>query len=109
VPLSHPHLLLPQEEVVAHNHLPQAVVEDHPQDPPASTTGVHSSSPQALLLAALWPATVVVPLHISPGNACPRCMSTCPQAHPVEPSPDDSVCHHNPLLPPSEERVMALH
>jgi hypothetical protein len=36
-------------------------------------------------------------------------MSTCPQAHPVEPSPDDSVCHHNPLLPPSEERVMALH
>jgi hypothetical protein len=30
VPLSHPHLLLPQEEVVAHPHLPQAVVEDHP-------------------------------------------------------------------------------
>jgi hypothetical protein len=35
VPLSHPQLLLPQEEVVAHPHQPQAVVVEHPQDPPA--------------------------------------------------------------------------
>ena len=39
-PLSHPHLLLPQEEVVAHPHLPQAVVVEHLQDPPAPATGV---------------------------------------------------------------------
>jgi hypothetical protein len=41
VPLSHPHLLLPQEEVVAHHHLPQAVVVEHPQDPPTPAAGVH--------------------------------------------------------------------
>jgi hypothetical protein len=41
VPLSHPHLLLPQEEVVAHPHLPQAVVVEHPQNPPALAAGVH--------------------------------------------------------------------
>jgi hypothetical protein len=29
VPLSHPQLLLPQEEVVAHPHLPLAVVVEH--------------------------------------------------------------------------------
>jgi hypothetical protein len=41
VPLSHPQLLLPQEEVVAHPHLPQAVVVEHLQDPPAPAAGVH--------------------------------------------------------------------
>jgi hypothetical protein len=41
VPLSHPHLLLPREEVVAHHHLPQAVVVEHPQDPPAPAAGIH--------------------------------------------------------------------
>jgi hypothetical protein len=41
VPLSHPQLPLPQEEVVAHPHLPQAVVVEHLQDPPAPAAGVH--------------------------------------------------------------------
>jgi hypothetical protein len=40
-PLSPHHLLLPQEEGVSHHHLPQAVVEDHPQDPPAPAAGIH--------------------------------------------------------------------
>jgi hypothetical protein len=35
-----------------------------------------------------------VPLHTTVGNSCPRCTSTCPQAHRIEPSPDDGVCHH---------------
>jgi hypothetical protein len=109
VPLSHPHLLLPQEEVVAHHHLPQAVVEDHPQDPPAPAAGVHSSSQQALLLAALWPAMVAAPPHTAPGSSHPGYVSTCPQAHPATPSPDDGVCHQNQLRPPPEERVMAPH
>ena len=34
-PLGHPQLPLPQEAVVAHPHLPQAVVVEHPQDHPA--------------------------------------------------------------------------
>jgi hypothetical protein len=59
--------------------------------------GVHSSSPQALLLAALWPAMVVEPLHTAPGSSHPGYASTCPQAHPATPSPDDDVCHQNPL------------
>jgi hypothetical protein len=41
VPLSHPQLPLPQEAVVAHPHLPQAVVVEHLQDPPAPAAGVH--------------------------------------------------------------------
>jgi hypothetical protein len=41
VPLSHPHLLPPQEEVVAHHHLPQVVVVEHPQDHPAPAAGIH--------------------------------------------------------------------
>jgi hypothetical protein len=41
VPLSHPQLLLPQEEVVAHPHQPQAVVVEHPQDPPSPAASVH--------------------------------------------------------------------
>jgi hypothetical protein len=108
VPLSHHHLLLPQEEVVAHHHLPQAVV-DHPQDPPAPTVGIHSSLQQALLLAALWPAMVAAPPHTAPGSSRPGYASTCPQAHPATPSPDDEVCHQSPLRPPPEERVMAPH
>ena len=52
VPLMHPQLPLPQEAVVAHPDLPQAVVVEHPQDHPAQAAGVHSSSPQAQLLAA---------------------------------------------------------
>jgi hypothetical protein len=51
-PLGHPQLPLPQEAVVAHPHLPQAVVVEHPQDHPAQAAGVHSSSQQAQLLAA---------------------------------------------------------
>ena len=43
VPLSHPQLLLPREEVVAHPHLPQVVVVEHLRDPPAPAAGVHSS------------------------------------------------------------------
>jgi hypothetical protein len=31
----------PSEEVVAHPDLPQAVVVEHPQDPPAQAAGVH--------------------------------------------------------------------
>jgi hypothetical protein len=30
-----------------------------------------------------------IPLHTAPGNSHPGCTSTCPQAHPVEPSPDE--------------------
>jgi hypothetical protein len=51
-PLGHPQLPLPQEAVVAHPHLPQAVVVEHPQDHPAQAAGVHSSSQRAQLLAA---------------------------------------------------------
>jgi hypothetical protein len=40
-PLAHPQLPLPQEEVVAHPYLPQAVVVEHLQDPPAPAAGVH--------------------------------------------------------------------
>jgi hypothetical protein len=40
-PLSHPQLPLPQEEVVAHPYLPQAVEVAHLQDPPAPVAGVH--------------------------------------------------------------------
>ena len=39
----HPQLPLPQEEVVALPHLPQAVVVEHPLDRPAQAVGVHSS------------------------------------------------------------------
>jgi hypothetical protein len=39
--LSHPQLPLPQEEVVAHPYLPQAVEVAHLQDPPALVAGVH--------------------------------------------------------------------
>jgi hypothetical protein len=52
---------------------------------------------------------VVVPPHTAPGNSHPRCATTCPQAHPIEPSPDDGIYHQNPLRPSPEERVMALH
>jgi hypothetical protein len=52
---------------------------------------------------------VAVPPHTAPGNSRPGCASTCPQAHPVKPSPDDGVYHQNPLRPPPEERVMAPH
>ena len=41
VPLMHPQLPLPQEAVVAHPHLPQAVVVEHLQDPPALAEGIH--------------------------------------------------------------------
>jgi hypothetical protein len=34
-PLGHPQLPLPQEVAVAHPHLPQAGVVEHPQDHPA--------------------------------------------------------------------------
>jgi hypothetical protein len=71
--------------------------------------GIHSSSQQALLLAALWPAMVAAPPHTAPGSSHPGYASTCPQAHPATPSPDDSVCHQNPLRLPPEERVMAPH
>jgi hypothetical protein len=96
-PLSHPYLLLPQEEVVAYPHLPQAVAEDHPQDPPALAVGVHSSSQPALLLTALWPAMVVAPPQTALGSSHPGSMSTCPQARPATPSPDDGVYHQSPL------------
>jgi hypothetical protein len=42
-PLRHPQLPLPQEEVVAHPYLPQAVVVEHLLDRPAQVAGVHSS------------------------------------------------------------------
>jgi hypothetical protein len=51
-PLGHPQLPLPQEAVVAHPHLPQAVVVEHLQDHPAQAAGVHSSLQRAQLLAA---------------------------------------------------------
>jgi hypothetical protein len=52
---------------------------------------------------------VQVPPHTTPGNSRPGYATTCPQAHPVKPSPDDGVYHQNPLWPPPEERVMAQH
>jgi hypothetical protein len=52
---------------------------------------------------------VAVTLHTAPGNSRPGCASTCPQSHLVEPSPDDGICHYNPLRLLPEERVMALH
>jgi hypothetical protein len=51
VPLMHPQLPLPQEEVVNHPYLPQVVVVEHPQDHPAQAAGIHSSSQRAQLLA----------------------------------------------------------
>jgi hypothetical protein len=108
VPLWNHHPLLPQEEAAAHPHLPQAVV-DHPQDPPTLVAGIHSSSQQALLLAALWPTMGAAPPHTTPGSSHPRYASTCPQAHPATPSPDDDVCHQNLLRPLPEERAMAPH
>ena len=42
-PLRHPQLPLPQEEVVTHPYLPQAVVVEHLLDRPAQVAGVHSS------------------------------------------------------------------
>jgi hypothetical protein len=42
-PLRHPQLPLPQEEVVAHPYLPQAVVVEHLPDHPAQVVGGHSS------------------------------------------------------------------
>jgi hypothetical protein len=101
----HPPLRVPLSH---HHHLPQAVV-DHPQDPPAPEAGIHSSSLQALLLTALWPAMVAAPPHTAPGSSLPAYASTCPQAHPATPSPDNGVCLQNPLQSPPEERVMALH
>jgi hypothetical protein len=109
VPLSHPHLLLPQEEVVAHHHLPQEMVVEHLQDPPTPAAGVHSSSRRAQLLVTLSPAIVEVILCTAPGTPHPRCGSTCPQARPATPSPDNGVYHQNLLRLLSEEHVMALH
>jgi hypothetical protein len=43
VPLRHPQLPLPQEEVVAHPYLPQVVVVEHLLDRPAQVAGGHSS------------------------------------------------------------------
>jgi hypothetical protein len=80
-----------------------------PTGPSCPAAGVHSSSPPALLLAALWPAMVAAPPHTAPGSSHPGYKSTCPQAHPATPSPADGVCHHNPLRPLPEERVMAPH
>jgi hypothetical protein len=94
---------------VAHPHLPQAVVVAHPQDPPAPVVGIHSSSRQAQLLVALYPAMVAVPIYTAPGTPRPGCVSTCPQARPITPSPDDGVYHQNLLWLPPEEHVMALH
>jgi hypothetical protein len=109
VPLSHPQLLLPQEEVVAHPHLPQVVVVEHLQDPPAPGAGVHSSSQRAQLLAALCPAMVAVTLCTVPGTPRPGYGSTCPQARPATPSQNDGVYHPNLLRLPPEEHVMAPH
>jgi hypothetical protein len=108
-PLSHPHLPLPQEEVVAHPHLPQVVVVEHLQDPPSPAVGVHWSWRQAQLLVARSTAMVEVTLCTAPGTPRPGYGSTCPQARPVTPSPDDGVYHQNHLRPSPEERVMALH
>jgi hypothetical protein len=58
---------------------------------------------------ALWPAMVAVPPHTTPGNSRLGYASTCPQAHPAKPSPDNGVCHQNPLWLLPKERVMAPH
>jgi hypothetical protein len=94
---------------VTHPHLPQAVVVAHPQDPPALAAGIHSSSRQAQLLVALYPAMVAVLLYTASGTPRPGCVSTCPQARPITLSPNDGVYHQNQLQPPPKERVMAPH
>jgi hypothetical protein len=52
---------------------------------------------------------VAEPPHTAPGSSRPGYASTCPQAHPATPSPDDDVCHQNQLRPSPKERVMAPH
>jgi hypothetical protein len=109
VPLTHPLLPLPQEEVVALPSLLQPVVVEHLQDPPALEAGVHSSSQLQQLLAALGPAMVPVPLHTAPGIPHPGCGSTCPQAHPAALSQNGGISPLSLLRLQPVEHVMAPH
>jgi hypothetical protein len=66
-----------------------------------------------LVIAASTAARRTIPRHgggtilcTTPGTPHPGYGSTCPQAHPVTPSPDDDVCHQNQLWLPPEEHVM---
>jgi hypothetical protein len=52
---------------------------------------------------------VAVTLCTAPGTPHPGCGSTCPQARPATPSPDDGVYHPNPLRLQPEEHVTTLH
>jgi hypothetical protein len=52
---------------------------------------------------------VAAPPRTAPGSSHPGSMSTCPQARPATPSPDDGVYHQSPLRLPPEEHVMAPH
>jgi hypothetical protein len=54
-------------------------------------------------------AMVAVIQYTAPGTPHPGCRSTCPQARPATPSPDDGVDHPSPLQLRPEEHVMALH
>jgi hypothetical protein len=65
-PLRHPPLPLPQEEVVAHPYLPQAVVVDHLLDRPAQVAGGHLSSPLAPQPAAGATAMAAEIQHTAP-------------------------------------------
>jgi hypothetical protein len=47
--------------------------------------------------------------YTAPGTPHPGCGSTCPQARPATPSPDDDVYQQNLLRLPLEEHVTNLH
>jgi hypothetical protein len=106
VPLTHPLLPLPPEEVVALPYLLQPVVVEHLQDPPALEADVHSSSQPPQLLAVIGPAMVPATLHTAPGNPHPGCGSTCPQAHPAALSQNGGICPLSLLRLPPVEHVI---
>jgi hypothetical protein len=109
VPLTHPLLPLPQEEVVALPHLLRPVVVEHLQDPPALEADVHSSSQSPQLLTVLGPAMVSVTLYTAPRIPHPGCGSTCPQARPAALPQNGGVSPLALLRLPSVEHVMAPH
>jgi hypothetical protein len=108
-PLSHPQLPLPQEEVVAHPYLPQAVEVAHLQDPPAP------GGRRPLVMAASIAARRIIDRH-GGGNPihCSRNSSSwirihMPSGTSQTPSQIDGVCHPSPLRLRPEGHEMAPH
>jgi hypothetical protein len=98
VPLDH-HLLA----------LPQAVVPHPLSVPPDLEVITRSSQHLLLLLVEPRSTTSVELLHTTLGRPHPRCMTKCPQAHPVAPPPSGDEYPQNLPCPWPEEHVMALH